>query len=421
MTRQSARPGRASARYAIGVLGALALAAASQAPAQTWQQVVSPGASTTPDAERQIKALTLRHDRFVLDNGLRVLVHTDRKAPVVAVDLSYAVGTRDETPERAGFAHLFEHLMFSATPYAPKGWLDAMSVMGATAANGNTSYDATHFMETVPTGALERVLFLEADRMAHLGNRIDQAMLDQNRGVVQNEKRQTDNQPLGGVAERTMSRLFPAGHPFGHSVLGSMRTLDAASLADVREWHRRHYGPDNAVLVLSGDIDGVAARRLVARYFGSVPRGSSPTPRAEIPVATLAAPITDTITDRVSAVTVTRHWVVPGLSRPDGVAIDMAAKAMGSLSGAWLDERLVRRERLASSVMASGGAGDQLGTFIISYTVADGVDPARVAAAGLPPLVNLAILDAAGTAGLIGRGWYAPGLSLFVHSERPMP
>lgn len=337
-----------------------------------------PTAARDRTVERAAAALTLAADRFTLPNGLRVVVHTDRKAPVVAVSLHYAVGSRNETPDRAGFAHLFEHLMFSGSDNAPGDVFGRMRALGATGVNGNTGYDATVFYETVPRPALERALFLEADRMAHMDRAIDQRTLDVNRDIVQNEKRQNENQPYGLAYHYVFARLFPPGHPYGHSVIGSMAALDAARVEDARAWHRRFYRPNNAVLVLAGDIDVDTARTLVIRYFGGIPAGP-PVVQPAVSVPVLDAPIADTEHDQVADISVTRHWLTPGRRHPDALALDLAAKILGTLTGSWLDEAMLHDNRLASSVTTSSGASFDLSTFIISYTVAPGVDPKRVA------------------------------------------
>ncbi|MEH3099842.1 M16 family metallopeptidase [Sphingomonas adhaesiva] len=317
--------------------------------------------------------------RFTLSNGLRVVVVTDRAAPVVSVTVAYGVGSTHEPADRAGFAHLFEHLMFNGSQNAPGNYLTRLTELGDPGVNATTGTDYTTFYETVPTAALERVLFLEADRMGHLEGAIDRAALDVNRAIVQNERRLTDAQAGSAIHERVLATLFPPGHPSGHTVLGSMATLNAATVADVRDWHRRFYTPRNAVVVLVGDIDLATAKRLVSRHFGALSPGP-PVVAPPAPVPTLPAPVAMTLTDAVTATEVTRYWAVPGAGRPDGLALDMVAKTLGTLSGAWLDEALARRERLASSVFVASGGSNRTGIFRIAYTVAPGVEPARVAA-----------------------------------------
>jgi predicted Zn-dependent peptidase len=317
--------------------------------------------------------------RFQLDNGLTVIVHTDRKAPVVAVSVWYNVGSKDEPAGSTGFAHLFEHLMFGGSENSPTSHIQAMSAAGATGLNGTTWFDRTNYFQTVPTPALEQTLFLESDRMGYLLGQVGQEVLDLQRGVVQNEKRQRDNQPYGLSSYAQQEALFPVGHPYRHSTIGSMADLDAASLETVRNWFRDNYGPNNAVLVLSGDIDEATARVLTDRYFGAIPRGPVNVPAAaDIP--TLAAPVEEVLRDRVAQTRVSRAWVVPGMLDPDAVPLAVGASILGGLESSRLDNALVRGDQSASSVSAGAQAFHRLGFFNYSANVRPGGDVAAVAA-----------------------------------------
>jgi zinc protease len=192
-----------------------------------------------------------------------VIVHEDRKAPVVAVSVWYRVGSKHEPKGKTGFAHLFEHLMFNGSENAPGDFFEPLQQVGATDSNGTTSVDRTNYFETVPTGALDLALFLESDRMGHLLGAVTQEKLDNQRGVVQNEKRQGDNNPYGLLRYEIFENLFPTGHPYHHSTIGSMADLNSASLGDVKKWFTDNYGPNNAVLVLAGDIDIATAKAKV--------------------------------------------------------------------------------------------------------------------------------------------------------------
>ncbi|CAL1690333.1 hypothetical protein MMB232_00455 [Brevundimonas subvibrioides] len=315
--------------------------------------------------------------RFTLDNGLTVLVHTDRKAPVVAVSIWYNVGSKDEPQGSTGFAHLFEHLMFGGSENNPGSYLQVMSGVGATSLNGTTWFDRTNYFQTVPTPALETTLFMESDRMGYLLGQVGQPVLDLQRGVVQNEKRQRDNQPYGLVQYVQLENLFPEGHPYRHSAIGSMADLDAASLEVVRNWFRDNYGPNNAVLVLSGDIDEATARTLVDKYFGAIPRGPVNEP-AQAAVPTLAAPIDLTLHDRVANTRITRSWVVPGLNDDQAVPLSVGASILGGLASSRLDNELVRKDQTAVSVSASNAAYHRLGIFEINVDVKPGGDVAAV-------------------------------------------
>lgn len=325
-----------------------------------------------------VRAVDIPHASFTLPNGLRVFVHEDHKAPVVAVSIWYHVGSKDEPAGKTGFAHLFEHLMFSGSENAPGSFMEPLQQVGATDLNGSTWFDRTNYFETVPTPALPRALFLEADRMGHLLGAIDQVRLDNQRGVAQNEKRQGDNEPYGLVQYAQQDALFPEGHPYRHTTIGSMADLDKASLADVKDWFRGHYGPNNAVLVLAGDIDLASARTLVTRYFGAIPRGPQNVPAAAA-VPTLPAPRSEVLKDQVATTRIYRMWAVPGLTGADTVPLDMAATVLGGLSSSRLDNALVRGEKIAVSVSAEVQPFERVGTFEVTADVRPGVDPALVA------------------------------------------
>ena len=351
------------------IAGAASLALVSPAVAQT--------AKPAPVADL-VKAVDIPYQQFTLKNGLRVVVHTDRKAPVVAVSVWYDVGSKHEPKGKTGFAHLFEHLMFNGSENAPGDFFEPLKQVGATDYNGTTYFDRTNYFETVPTAALNRALFLESDRMGYLTGAITQTVLDEQRGVVQNEKRQGDNQPYGLIRYKLTEGLFPATHPYGHTTIGSMADLDAASLGDVKSWFKDHYGPNNAVLVLAGDIDLATARGLVEKYFGGIPAGpKSVAPPAPVPV--LAAPKAEVMKDRVAAALVIKAWPVPGLNDPAAVPLDVAASVLGGLASSRLDNILVKREKLAVQVGADNSSFAQVGNFTINAVVRPGVDPATVA------------------------------------------
>ena len=365
-------------------LAALLAVIAPAAPvlAQTF---VAPMAATSPQAAELraapvaelVSEVNIPWTRFVLDNGLTVIVHEDRKAPVVAVSVWYNVGSKDEPAGSTGFAHLFEHLMFGGSENAPGSYLGRMRNLGPSNLNGTTWFDRTNYFETVPTPALEQALFLESDRMGYLLGEIGQPVLDLQRGVVQNEKRQGDNQPYGMFEYAQLEALFPEGHPYRHSTIGSMADLDAASLETVRNWFRENYGPNNAIVVLSGDIDEATARPLMERYFGAIARGPVNTP-AEADVPTLAAPIIATMTDRVATTRLTRSWAVPGLLSDDAVPLSVGAQVLGGLASSRLDNLLVRDEQTAVEVSSSLSDFHRVGIFDISVNVKPGVDAAEV-------------------------------------------
>src|SRR5688500_16112476 len=237
--------------------------------------------------------------------------------------------------------------MFNGSENAPGDYFAPLREIGATDFNGTTWFDRTNYFQTVPRTALERALFLESDRMGHLLGAVTQENLTNQIGVVQNEKRQGDNEPFGLVEYAQLEALFPEGHPYRHSTIGSMADLSAASLDDVRSWFRDNYGPNNAVLVLAGDIDAAEARPLVERYFGDIPRGPVNEP-AQASVPTLPSRVDQVMKDRVSNIRLYRNWVVPGLTHQDLVPLSVGATALGGLASARLDHELVREEQSAA-------------------------------------------------------------------------
>lgn len=322
-----------------------------------------------------VSQVDIPYSQFTLKNGLRVIVHTDRKAPIIAESIWYDVGSKHEPKGKTGFAHLFEHLMFYGSEHAPGDYFTPMQQIGATDLNGNTWFDRTNYFATVPTGAIETALFMESDRMGYLLGAIDQTKLDAQRGVVQNEKRQGDNQPYGMVDYAQIAGLLPPDHPYGHDTIGSMKDLDGATLADVKNWFTDHYAPNNAVLVLAGDIDVPTAKRLVTKYFGDFKRGKAVQP-VKVDIPTLAARKDEVLKDRVATTRLYRWWTIPGLNDPDATPLAIGAHVLGGLASSRLDNQLVKGEQLAVSVTASAQILAQLGFFEVTADVKPGVDPA---------------------------------------------
>ncbi len=346
------------------------------------------GLSLLPvDAQAQAQAKGARsadvdipYQQFTLPNGLRVIVHTDRKAPIVAVNIWYHVGSKDEPAGRSGFAHLFEHLMFNGSENHPGEFFDPFELVGATDQNGTTNQDRTNYFQNVPTTALDMALWMESDRMGHLLGAIDQATLDEQRGVVQNEKRQGENQPYGQVWELLGKAMYPKGHPYNHSVIGSMADLNAASLDDVKNWFRTWYGPNNAVLVLAGDIDLATAKAKAAQYFGHIP--ASPTmAQPKVNVSPLASDSRSALSDKVPQARIFRVWNVAQAGTVDIDRLQLFAQVLGGSRASRLDQRLFFRDKLVDNVSASADYSQLSSNFTISATVKQGVDPAKVEAA----------------------------------------
>ena len=333
----------------------------------------APVAQPAPLSEL-VKAVDIPYEKFTLGNGLTVLVHTDRKAPIVGVTTYYRVGSKSEPRGRTGFAHLFEHLMFGGSENVPNFDVP-LEAAGSTSTNGSTWYDRTNYVQTVPTGAVDLALFMESDRMGHLLGAVTQDKLDKQRGVVQNEKRQGDNQPYGLEEYAIGEGLFPVGHPYRHSTIGSMADLDAASIPDVRKWFIDHYGPNNVVLALAGDIDVATARPLVEKWYGSIPRGPQ-VRKVDAGPVTLAAPVKREMTDQVPLVRIHRVWSGPGLNDGDAVALDAGMRVLGGLSSSRLDNALVRGKQLAVSVSAASLQFEQTSFLQVTMDVKPGVDRA---------------------------------------------
>ena len=362
-------------------LAAVTLTACATQPRAPVAAMPAPAVAATAapaPLSQLVQAVDIPYERFTLANGLTTLIHTDRKAPIVGVTLYYRVGSKNEPRGKTGFAHLYEHLFFGGSGNVPSFDVP-LEAAGSTATNGSTWYDRTNYVETVPKGALDLALFMESDRMGHLLGAVTQDKLDKQRGVVQNEKRQNDNEPYGLMDYAIGDGLFPVGHPYRHATIGSMADLEAASLGDVRQWFRDNYGPNNVVLVLAGDVDAAAARPLVEKWFGDIPRGPEVRPVAAAPVA-LAAPAKREMTDRVPLPRLTRNWSGPGLNHPDAPALDVAMRVLGGLASSRLDNALVRSEKLAVAVTASAQSFEQVSFLQATMDVKPGVERAAAEA-----------------------------------------
>jgi predicted Zn-dependent peptidase len=323
---------------------------------------------------------TIAYDSFRLDNGLTVLVHTDRKAPIVAVNLWYHVGSKNERPGKTGFAHLFEHLMFQGSENFNDEYFKPFEQVGATDQNGTTSFDRTNYFQNVPTTALDMALWLESDRMGHLLGVIDQARLDEQRGVVKNEKRQNENQPYGKVWERLFEASYPEGHPYRWMPIGSMQDLDAASLEDVKHWFETYYGPDNTVLVLAGDIDLATAKEKVQHYFSDIAPGPALT-RPGVSIAPRSDSRRDSMVDRVAQPRVYRSYNVPEFGSEDAALLDLAATVLGGGKTSRLYRRLVYRDQIADSAAVFNWSQEIGGLFITQADVKRSSAPAVVESA----------------------------------------
>jgi zinc protease len=311
--------------------------------------------------------------KFVLANGLTLLVHEDHKAPIIVVNTWYHVGSKNEKVGTTGFAHLFEHLMFSGSDNFNHAYISAIDRIGATDRNGTTSNDRTNFFENVPTSMLDYALFAESDRMGHLLGVLDQKKLDLQRGVVENEKRQGENQPYGMIGQLVAENTYPVGHPYSWTVIGSMKDLDAASMSDVQEWFKTYYGPNNATLVIAGDITPELARQKVEKYYGEIPPGL-PIVRRGAWVAKRTGSHRDSIEDRVSQARLYRVWNVPQASSPEEASLDLVARVLGQGKTSRLYKRLVYQDQTATSAIANDSSREIAGQFSLILTAKRGGD-----------------------------------------------
>lgn len=320
--------------------------------------------------------LDIPYKKFFLPNGLTLIVHEDHKAPIVAVNVWYHVGSKNEKPGKTGFAHLFEHLMFGGSENVKTTYINAFEKIGATDLNGTTNNDRTNFFETVPVAALDYALFLESDRMGHLLGSFDPTTLDTQRGVVQNEKRQGENQPYAVTEQLIVDATYPARHPYSWTVIGSMEDLNAASLEDVKEWFRTYYGPSNATLVIAGDIDAETARAKVEKYFRDIPAGP-PVAHQEAWVAKMSGVHRERVEDRVPQPRIYKVWNVTQTGTSDEAYLDLVASCLSRGKDSRLYKRLVYDEQIATSVVASDYNSEIAGQFTIRATLKPGQDLAK--------------------------------------------
>ena len=325
----------------------------------------------------ELEVPDIEFETFTLDNGLTVVVHEDRKVPMVAVNIWYHVGSKNEKPGKTGFAHLFEHLMFNGTENYNAEYFEPFEKIGATDQNGTTNSDRTNYFQNVPTNALDLALWMESERMGHILNVIDQDKLDEQRGVVQNEKRQGENQPYGQVWNAIGEAVFPKGHPYSWSVIGSMDDLNAATLDDVKEWFETYYGPTNAVLALAGDIDVETAKIKVQEYFGDIP-GGPPLTKPKKWIAKRSEQTREVMEDNVPQTRIYKVWNVAEDGTNEAQALDLASSTLAGSKNSPLYQELVYKTGLASGVSAFYYGREIAGLFVIVATVASGQDPDKV-------------------------------------------
>ncbi|MCY3964055.1 MAG: pitrilysin family protein [Acidobacteria bacterium] len=329
----------------------------------------------TPSAD----IVDIPNTKYVLENGLRLIVHEDHKAPIVAVNVWYDVGAGDEKIGKTGFAHLFEHLMFNGSEHFNDDYFKPFDRVGATGMNGTTNQDRTNYFQVVPTTALDMALWMESDRMGHMRAAVDQARLDEQRGVVQNEKRQGENQPYGKVFLTIFENTYPDGHPYDHSTIGSMEDLNAASLADVHEWFDTWYGAANAVLVVAGDVEAEDVKARVEKYFGHIPSGP-PLIKPDVSLARRSEPSRIVLQDRVPQARVYKAWNVATVRDKSVDHLSLASDVLAAGKSSRLYKRLVYDDQIATDVSAFVMTRQFGSLFLVIATARPGQDLAEVEA-----------------------------------------
>ncbi|HUR39643.1 MAG TPA: pitrilysin family protein [Verrucomicrobiae bacterium] len=318
-----------------------------------------------------LSQVDIAFQKHVLANGLTLIIHEDHKAPIVAVNTWYHVGSKDEKVGKTGFAHLFEHLMFNGSEHFNDEFFRPLEKAGATKLNGTTWYDRTNYYQNVPVSALDLTLWLESDRMGHLLGVVDKKRLDEQRGVVQNEKRQGENEPYGKVPDFIAASTYPTGHPYSWTTIGSMEDLDAASLEDVKTWFRTWYGAANVVLVVAGDVDPAQVKQKVEHYFGDIASGPV-LPRQQSWVAKMSGERRATMQDRVPQARLFKVWNVPGVGTRDFTLLDIYSDVLASGKNSRLYKRLVYVDQLATGVSAGVGPFELGSQFTVDVMVKPG-------------------------------------------------
>ncbi|MFD2585490.1 M16 family metallopeptidase [Croceitalea marina] len=327
----------------------------------------------------QFKAsdIEIKYEKFKLPNGLTLLVHEDHKAPIAAVNVWYHVGSKNEKPGKSGFAHLFEHLMFNGSENYNKDYFQALESIGGTDLNGTTNNDRTNYFQNVPISALDQVLFLESDRMGHLLGAIDQERLDEQRGVVQNEKRQGENQPYGKQWDYLTKAMYPKGHPYSWTVIGEMADLNAASLEDVQEWFKSYYGTANAVVAVAGDVNPQEVYQKVVKYFGDIPSGPT-IERQEVNIPEHNGDTYQVYEDRVPETRVLFSWNTPQFGAKEDIHFDLISAILTQGKNSRLYKKFIYEDQTASSVVSFQGSSEIASTFVTWANVKPGQDYKKI-------------------------------------------
>ena len=315
---------------------------------------------------------------YELDNGLKILLHADKTTPLVAVSVMYHVGSKNEDPDRTGFAHFFEHLLFEGSENVQRGEFDDYIDKAGGVLNANTSFDRTYYYEVVPANHLETALWLESERMLHA--KVEEVGIETQREVVKEERRQrVDNQPYGSLLEETLKRAYKV-HPYRSTVIGSMEHLDAATEEDYVNFYNTFYVPNNAIVSIAGNIDYSDARDLVERYFGDIPRGTRTVPRPDIVEPPLGGEVRDTIFDNIQLPAVVQTYRIPAQGTDDYYAVQMLAQLLSGGQSARMYKKLVDEDQLALQVGSFPLDMEDPGLNIVFGISGLGVDPAQLEA-----------------------------------------
>jgi zinc protease len=352
-------------RQLAGPVVVTLMAAALVGRVRTTAAIGATGVQTRPAGSAAIR---IPFESYVLPNGLTVILSVDHTTPTVAVDVWYHVGSKNEVPGRTGFAHLFEHVMFTGSGHVPYGTHDKLTEAVGGSNNGTTSNDRTTYFETVPSNYLEDQLWLESDRMGFLLDTLDLTKLNAQRDVVKNERRQRmDNQPYGLASEILSQATYPPTHPYSWDVIGSMADLSAASEEDVKSFFRLYYAPNNAFLTVVGDFDAAQAKAWVAKYFTDIPRGKPITRPSDEPV-TLTQPQRLVYEDRVPLPRLYLQWPTVGERSDDRFALDVLGRVLSGPRTARLNKALVFDTQAAAAVNAFQNSNEDVGEFGVTIS-----------------------------------------------------
>jgi zinc protease len=332
----------------------------------------------------------IQFEKYQLPNGLEVILHEDHSTPIVAVDTWYHVGSGDEQVGHTGFAHLFEHIMFMGSQHVPVGAFDQMLEAAGGDNNGSTTEDRTNYYENLPSNALPLALWLDADRMGFLLPTMDLAKLNLQRDVVKNERRQrVDNVPYGRADETILAALYPSSHPYSWPIVGSMADLSAASVDDVKEFFRTYYAPNNATLVIAGDFDPGAVKKLVAQYFGDIPRGPAVKRRTTVPPVVISRDKFLVLEDKVQLPRVYYTWHTVRAFAPDDATLDILADILASGKNSRLYKKLVYDLQIAQNVRAFQESSRLDGRFQVDVTPMPGQTVSAVDRVAEDEIANL--------------------------------